>query len=145
MKKLRVFIIFLLSLPVLSQNVQTDSQIYTPQQLVEDVLIHSDCVSNILVTNVVGGDFGGSDESYGYFDGSGTTFPFSSGIVLSTGRLQHVQGPNTSLSDDNAPGWAGDNDLETILNEPNTFNATILEFEFTTIADQINFNYLFAS
>jgi gliding motility-associated-like protein len=66
-------------------------------------------------------------------------------VVLSTGRLQNVEGPNTTLSDDDAPNWNGDNDLETILNETDTHNATVLEFEFSTIADQINFRYIFAS
>lgn len=128
-----------------AQNVTTDVQTYTPQQLIEDVLIDSNCITNIQVTNVVGGDFGGSDQSYGYFNATGTTFPFQNGIVLSTGRLSNVNGPNTSLSDDNANNWSGDQDLEIALNENNTINATILEFEFTTIASQISFNYIFAS
>jgi len=128
-----------------SQNVVVDSQTFTPQQLIEDILIDSDCITNINVTNVIGGDFNGTDQSYGFFDASGTSFPFESGIVLSTGRLTNVQGPNTSLSDDDAPNWPGDNDLEVILNESNTTNATIIEFDFTAIADEISFRYIFAS
>ena len=140
------FICFLtVSLLAFGQNVQVDSQTYTPQQLIEDILIDSNCITNVTVTNVVGGDFSGTDQSYGYFDASGTSFPFQSGIVLSTGRLAHVPGPNNTLSDDNAPNWGGDTDLETILNENNTTNATIIEFEFTAIASQISFRYLFAS
>lgn len=64
---------------------------------------------------------------------------------MSTGRLSHVPGPNTSLSDDDASNWNGDNDLENLLNEANTFNATIIEFDFTAVASQISFRYLFAS
>ncbi|MGB6268642.1 MAG: choice-of-anchor L domain-containing protein, partial [Olleya sp.] len=118
---------------------------YTPQQLIEDILIDSNCITNVQVTNVVGGNFNGADQSYGYFDATGTTFPFQSGIVLSTGRLSNVDGPNTSLSDDNAPNWSGDQDLEMALNESNTLNATIIEFQFTSTATQISFNYIFAS
>lgn len=128
-----------------AQNVQVSTQTYTPQQLVEDILIDSNCIENINVTNVVGGDFGGTTQSYGYFEDGGSTFPFQSGIVLSTGRLTNVPGPNTSLSDDDAPGWNGDTDLENALNESNTTNATILEFDFTSVATQISFRYLFAS
>jgi gliding motility-associated-like protein len=128
-----------------SQNIQVDSQTYTPQQLIENILIDSDCITNVLVTNTVGGDFNNSDQSYGFFDATGTIFPFQSGIVLSTGRLANTQGPNTTLSDDDAPNWVGDNDLQTILNEPNTTNATLIEFDFTTIADQVSFRYIFAS
>lgn len=139
------FITFFISLFTYSQNILVDSQTYTPQQLIEDILIDSDCITNINVTNVVGGDFGSSDQSYGFFDASGTNFPFESGIVLSTGRLANVPGPNNNLSDDDAPNWQGDLDLENALNESNTFNATILEFDFTAVAPQVSFRYIFAS
>ncbi|RKE90868.1 choice-of-anchor L domain-containing protein [Ichthyenterobacterium magnum] len=135
----------LISAVAVGQNIQVDSQTYTPQQLVEDILIDSDCIENVVVTNVVGGDFSGTDQSYGFFDATGTTFPFQSGIVLSTGRLNNVPGPNNSLSDDDAPNWAGDNELESVLNESDTFNATILEFDFTSVASQVSFRYIFAS
>ena len=127
------------------QNIQVDSQTYTPQQLIEDILIDSNCIENVVVTNIVGGDFNNTDQSYGYFDATGTTFPFQSGIVLSTGRLENTEGPNNSLSDDDAPSWLGDTDLETILDESNTHNATILEFDFTSVASQVSFRYIFAS
>lgn len=145
MKRLLFLTCFLVSLTTLGQNIQVDSQTYTAQQLIEDILIDSDCIENVVVTNVVGGDFSNTDQSYGFFDATGTTFPFQSGIVLSTGRLSNVPGPNTSLSDDNAPGWNGDSDLENAVNENNTINATILEFDFTSIASQVSFRYLFAS
>jgi len=146
MKHILSYIILLIPFLSISQNIQVDSQTYTPQQLIEDILIDSDCIENIIVTNVVGGDFNNTDQSYGFFDASGTTFPFQSGIVLSTGRLENTEGPNTTLSDDDAPNWVGDSDLENALNESNTINATILEFEFTTtVATQISFRYIFAS
>lgn len=145
MKRTLIAVILLFQLFSYSQGISVDSQTYTPQQLIEDILIDSDCIENVVVTNVYGGDFNGSDQSYGYFDASGTSFPFQSGLVLSTGRLQNVPGPNNSLSDDDAPNWQGDVDLETALNENNTINATILEFDFTSIASQISFRYIFAS
>ena len=145
MKRILFTIGLLLPLTMFTQNIVVDSQTYTPQQLVENILINSSCIDNVVVTNVVGGNFGGATQSYGYFDANGSNFPFQSGIVLSTGRLTNVPGPNTSLSDDNAGGWIGDNDLEAALNENNTINATILEFDFTSVASQISFRYIFAS
>lgn len=145
MKKRLLIFISVITLTTYAQNITVDSATYTPQQLIEDILIDSDCITNVTVTNVVGGDFNNVDQSYGYFDATGTSFPFQSGIVLSTGRLVNVPGPNNSLSDDNAPNWTGDTDLEIALNESNTFNATILEFDFTAIASQVSFRYLFAS
>jgi gliding motility-associated-like protein len=144
-KKAYILLLLFAVFSVNAQNIIVDSQTYTPQQLIEDVLIDSNCISNIEVTNVVGGNFGGTDQSYGFFDAAASTFPFQSGIVLSTGRLSNVPGPNTSLSDDDATDWNGDVDLETALQESNTENATIIEFEFTTLANQISFRYIFAS
>ena len=145
MRRILLVSYLLFSTLTFSQNVQVDSGTYSAQQLIEDILIDSDCITNVVVTNVSGGDFNSADESYGYFDATGTSFPFQEGIVLSTGRLSNVQGPNNSLSDDDAPGWNGDIDLENALQESNTVNATILEFDFTSVASQISFRYLFAS
>lgn len=141
------FLVFILIFFTVSytQNITVDSQSLSPQELIEDVLIDSDCIENVIVTNAVSGDFGGAEFSYGTFDATGTTFPFERGIVLSTGRLSNVPGPNDSLSDDDAPDWNGDADLEFVLQEAGTENATIIEFNFTAITNQISFRYLFAS
>jgi len=145
MKKFNHFIFLLISVTAYSQNVQVSSSAYTPQELIENILINSSCVENLVVTNVIGGNFSDNDKSYGYFDASGSSFPLQTGIVLSTGKLSNVGGPNDSLSDDDAPNWTGDTDLETTLNESNTLNATIIEFNFSVRAEQISFNYVFAS
>ncbi|WP_055435899.1 T9SS type B sorting domain-containing protein [Lacinutrix algicola] len=144
-KKILILFILLCVMSVNAQNISVDSQTYTPQQLIEDILVDSNCISNVQVTSTVGGNFGGTEQSYGYFDASGTSFPFQNGIVLSTGRLGNVPGPNTNLSDDDATNWNGDIDLEMALQESNTTNATIIEFDFTTLANQISFRYIFAS
>jgi len=127
-----------------AQNIQVDASTYSPQQLIEDVLINSDCIDNIQVTNVVGGNFS-NDKSYGYFTRNGSNFPFEKGIVMSTGKLSNVPGPNNNLSDDDASGWVGDPDLENAIGIPTTTNATIIEFDFLPNADNIRFRYLFAS
>ncbi|ARV10476.1 hypothetical protein BTO05_12850 [Winogradskyella sp. PC-19] len=134
-----------------AQNITVDSQSLNAQQLIEDILIDSNCISNVVVTNVSGGNFADGDQSYGFFDATGTNFPIQSGIVLSTGRLSNVPGPNNSIlsddSNDTVTPWFGDNDLETILldNGEDTFNSTVIEFNFETITSQISFNYIFAS
>ncbi|RBP30878.1 gliding motility-associated-like protein [Oceanihabitans sediminis] len=145
MKNFLLIICSLSSYLLFSQNIQVDNTTHSAQELIENILINSDCISNVTVTNVVGGNFGDADTSFGYFDASGTTFPIASGLVLSTGRLSNVPGPNNTLSDDTASGWGGDSDLETVLNETDTHNATIIEFEFEAISEQISFRYLFAS
>ena len=129
---------------VQSQNITVDANTYTPQQLVESILIDSGCIDNVQITNAVGGGFQDSDKSYGYFNANGSDFPFEKGVVLSTGKLANVPGPNTTLSDDDAPGWIGDPDLEAALGIHNTTNATIIEFDFVPNADNIRFRYIFA-
>src|SRR5690554_943615 len=130
---------------VQSQNITVDANTYTPQQLVESILIDSGCIDNVQITNAVGGGFQDSDKSYGYFNANGSDFPFEKGVVLSTGKLLNVPGPNNRLSDDDAPGWSGDPDLEAALGIYNTINATIIEFDFVPNADNIRFRYIFAS
>lgn len=145
MKNHFTILLMLITILVNGQQIAVDSNSFSPQALIGDILIDSDCISNIVVTNAVGGNFNGTDESFGYFNANGSNFPFAEGIVMSTGRLQNTIGPNTSLSDDDAPGWIGDADLEFALNESNTTNATILEFDFSSSASEISFRYLFAS
>jgi gliding motility-associated-like protein len=144
--KIKLFFTFLLVQAfVFGQNIQVSETAFTPQQLIEDVLINNGCIQNIQVTNTVSGNFTDGSLSYGFFNSNGSDFPLSSGLVLSTGKLSNVPGPNSTLSDDDAPGWSGDADLEAALGITNTINATIIEFEFTPVADAIEFRYLFAS
>ncbi|MBW2961371.1 T9SS type B sorting domain-containing protein [Mesonia aestuariivivens] len=126
------------------QNITVDHDSYTPQELIENILINSDCIENINVTGSVTGNFN-NNKSYGYFDNNNSNFPFENGIVMSTGKLSNVPGPNDHLSDDDAPGWGPDQDLEQILGMNNTHNATVIEFDFTPNANTIQFRYIFAS
>ena len=128
-----------------AQNITANSNVFTDQQLIEDVLFDTNCVDNINVTNTVSGNFSDGELSYGFFESGNSGFPFEDGIVLSTGRLDNVPGPNNSLSDDDAPNWSGDQDLEDILGISNTINATIFEFSFVPQASSISFRYIFAS
>lgn len=127
-----------------SQYITTDEN-YTAQQLVQDILINSPCatVSNFSVS---GGNFTSGEKSFAYFDGTGSSFPFQNGVVLSTGKAVNTEGPNTTLSDDGANmGWIGDQDLEQALNISNTLNATILEFDFMSVGNKFSFEYIFSS
>ncbi len=116
----------------------------TAQQLIQNTLINSSCasVSNFVVS---GGNFGNSDQSFGYFDGAASGFPFANGIVLSTCRAKSTSGPNSSILSEDASNWVGDLDLEQALGISNTSNATILEFDFVPLVNQISFDYIFAS
>lgn len=135
---------FLITNIVIAQNITVDANTYSAQELVKDILINNSCIQNIQVNGTTSGNFT-NDRSFGYFENTNTNFPFENGIVMSTGKLSNVPGPNDNLSDDDAPGWTGDTDLEQILGLNNTYNATVIEFDFTPTANTIQFRYLFAS
>ncbi|HLO73526.1 MAG TPA: choice-of-anchor L domain-containing protein [Flavobacterium sp.] len=118
---------------------------YSAQYLVENVLIDSPC-ANVFNFSVSGGNFTSGEKSYGYFDASGTGFPFENGIILSTGKINNAPGPNSFVSDDgNGMGWNGDADLNQALNISNSINATVLEFDFIPLGSTISFDYIFSS
>ncbi len=126
-----------------SQQISIDDS-YTAQQLIQNNF-GLGCVQVSNITSQVNGQVNGLN-SFGYFDGSGTSFPFQNGIVLSTGRA--ISGANTLnntvLSDGNT-SWNTDPDLESALGISGTLNATSIEFDFISISNQIQFNYIFAS
>ena len=127
----------------------TSTSTYTPEQLVTNVLINNPCISVTNVTSSTGTNFG-STNGIGYFTNTNPTFPLSSGIVLSTGNVNNVPGPNNSVLSDGSPNWTGDSQLESIIlagtgNTMQSFNATKLEFDFTSLNEFMSFNFLFAS
>lgn len=127
-----------------AQYISVDES-FTAQQLVQDKLINSPC-TNVFNVTVSGGNFASGEKSYGYFEATGTGFPFTNGIVLTTGKAINTIGPNASLSDDGGNmGWNGDPDLNQALGLTNTFNATVLEFDFIPQGDHISFDYIFSS
>lgn len=123
-------------------------QNYTEEQLVKDVFLGASNSGCFTVSNIQfsGGAFGNSQKSYAYFDGNGTSFPLTEGLILSTGNASSAKGPNSYILSETAPGWSGDSDLEDALHISNTFDATVLEFDFiSNITDKISFDYIFSS
>lgn len=117
---------------------------YTPQQLVEDVLIGQ----GVEVSNVA---FTGASASRGYFNGSNSNIGLSAGVVLSSGRVTDAAGPNVSTAGSTQEegtdfGTAGDPALTAISGSlAGTFNAAVLEFDFIPSSDTVQFRYVFAS
>ena len=143
----KIYLLLIFGLVFQLGNAQyiTVDESFTPQQLIEDKLINSPC-ANVFNVSVSGGNFASGEKSYGYFEATGTGFPFTNGIVLTTGKTINTIGPNASLSDDGGNmGWDGDPDLNQALGLTNTFNATVLEFDFIPQGDHISFDYIFSS
>ena len=128
---------------VFAQNITVDDS-YTPQQLVENVLVNSSCatVSNYSAT---GDTAPVGQNSYGYFNNAGGSFPFKEGVLLSTWSANNSKGPYVFYrGDGNDTAWPGDTDLNQAIGISST-NATVLEFDFTPLTNFLSFDYIFAS
>jgi gliding motility-associated-like protein len=128
---------------VQSQFITVDDS-YTVSNLVIDKLINSSC-ANVDNFSFSGGTFTNNNQSFGYFEKGTSNFPFLNGIVLSSSRANRLPGPNSGTLSQGTNTWLGDSDLEDALGTDNTFNATVIEFDFTPQTPNFSFNYLFAS
>ncbi len=128
---------------VFSQQVNIDDS-FTPQQLIENNLIQG-CVETSNITSQINGSIN-EFKSFGYFEKGTSNFPFENGIILSTGRAVSAgNGLNTAILNEGQNDWGTDPDLETALGISNTLNATSIEFDFISISNQIQFDYILAS
>jgi gliding motility-associated-like protein len=122
----------------------------TDKELVENILLNSDCASVDLVL-ATGDNLTLGKKSYGYFKNGGGSFPFTEGVILSTWSIENAAGPvllNPFTGYSNLGGgefaWQGDADLDDILGITSK-NATILEFDFSPLTNFLSFDYIFAS
>ncbi|MBK9128867.1 MAG: choice-of-anchor L domain-containing protein [Phycisphaerales bacterium] len=90
--------------------------------------------------------FSGALTAAGTFSGGTGIVGFESGIILSSGNIGFVPGPN-SMDDVTADnGLAGDADLDGLIPGYETFDACILEFDFVCDGPQtVVFRYVLTS
>jgi gliding motility-associated-like protein len=141
-RSLKLILCFICSLSF-AQQITVDNTV-SPQQLIENTLIQG-CVEVSNISSPSNGNSVGLG-SFGYFERGGSNFPFENGIVLTTGNANLAgNGQNNTILNDGDSSWTTDSDLETTLGIMNTLNATSIEFEFISISNQIQFNYILAS
>ncbi len=68
-----------------------------------------------------------------------------SGIVLTTGKVSNIVGPNNSTATTWDSGAAGDADLNAMPDVSNTHDACALEFDVFAPGDSLKFSYVFGS
>jgi len=138
MKNIIFALLFTLTSQVFGQVVTADPDIYTAQQLIEDVLV-TGCLQAFNV------DYTGPNAAIGYYSG-GTLLGFAEdhGLILSTGNVTDCIGPNNSVSITTDFGLPG-SPLFNSLTSTQTYDAIILEFDFIPSSDTLKFNYIFAS
>lgn len=127
----------------------------TPDELVSLLLGTGVTVSNIQITPGVGN----GNLAIGSFNGGfSENLGIDSGVILSSGNISEIVGPNDSDSTGQELGTPGDLDLDLILNpnlldetddreevEGDTNDAIVLEFDFIPAHEEFVFEYVFAS
>lgn len=114
----------------------------TAEDLVSIMLGSGITADNVILTCAGGasGVFGDAEAAVG----------IAEGIILSSGNIANVIGPNNNDGISASPGTPGDADLETLIGEK-TNDACVLEFDFQVdsapglISASVAFNYVFAS
>ncbi|WP_223302257.1 choice-of-anchor L domain-containing protein [Flavobacterium branchiophilum] len=148
MKTLTTLLALLLTMTTFSQSITVNTNTHTVPELVNNVLINSNCVSGSNISWSTGTQFG-STNGIGYFQNTNPNFPIQSGVILSTGNVLNAGGPNSSSLNDGNAAWTGDTALENTLAQSNitmhSVNASVLEFDFTPISANFSFDFVFAS
>ena len=95
-------------------------------------------VSNITYT--------GANIACGTFTGGTGIIGFESGVILSSGNIASVPGPNVSDGITTVNGTPGDADLDNLIPGFSTNDAAVLEFDFECeVLLVISFSYVFTS
>jgi len=132
----------------------------TDSTLTAQALAQSLVGSGVTISNVT---YTGSARATGKFTSSTNILGFTSGLVLSTGSVRNVVGPNCvsgsalavndPVGSDSATGDSGisvdnvqpgDTDLTTLGGGP-TEDAAVLQFDFVPTSSNISFQYVFSS
>ncbi|MFA4836267.1 MAG: choice-of-anchor L domain-containing protein [Dehalococcoidia bacterium] len=142
-------ITFLLSgLLVIPSEVRADEPLTTSDMstgLTADQLVAKLVNTNSGLISYSGVTYTGANDAAGTFSATdGNIIGFSDGIVLSTGNIANIKGPNTSTRVTTVNGTPGDSDL-TALIKTSTFDASVLEFDFVPRTNVITFQYVFGS
>ena len=106
-----------------------------------DMLVSAIVGDGVAVSNI---SYRGNGVSAGTFTGGTGIIGFESGIILSTGSVRNVVGPNVEDGITRGNQLPGDADLDT-LTASETQDATVLEFDFVPNNNVISFQYVFSS
>jgi hypothetical protein len=113
----------------------------TPTTLVERILGPGVTYSNVSFT----GSTGATTSSAGEFiNGFGAGLDIDTGIIISSGYIQNAVGPNVNIGISACLNNPGDVDLTNYASQQ-TFDATVLEFDFVANADSIFIDFVFGS
>ena len=136
-------ILLLFSAVSFSQTITVDNTTNSPADLV-NLLLGNSCVavSNISIS---------SNQSVGYFNQNGSSFPINQGIILRSGNILDTQGLYTGSNlSTAASGGGADAFLQNLSNTSSGTTSALtdlsfLQFDFVPISSSFSFDFLFAS
>jgi gliding motility-associated-like protein len=110
----------------------------TAQQLL-NVLVGT----GVVVSNV---QYTGSPAAVGSFTNGGTTnIGLNSGIILTSGLVSIVPGPNNQGGAGQNNNMPGDPQLQGLIPGYTVYDASVITFDFTPLSDTVKFRYVFGS
>ncbi|MBE0641627.1 MAG: choice-of-anchor L domain-containing protein, partial [Bacteroidales bacterium] len=106
-------------------------------------LMVSNVIDSILLGNSIAGPgvqligcrYLADDSAIGFFRDESFSLGIDSGIVISTGSIFDIPGPNISSSTGTALGMPGDTDLTTLQPNYATLDAAFIELSFIPLSD----------
>ncbi len=110
----------------------------TAEQLVQQIMGEGVEILNVRYTGteVSAGSFTAVDENI---------IGFNEGVILSTGNIRFVDGPNIEWDITHRNALGGDKYLDLLIPGYETYDATILEFDFIPSKNTLSFDYVFSS
>ena len=133
MKKLSVlFLSFLSLLSVHAQVIITETP--NPNQVTYALSGIDVNISNLEILS--------HDSAYGLIDAEFNPVFYGQGFALTNGNVKYINGPNNQASTGYDLSLPGDSDLN-IIAGVETFDASLVEFDITTLTDTLFFYYFF--
>lgn len=134
------YILLLLPLLTSAQLEVTDTM--SNKNLVEQLGGEGIDISNVTIDCPTGSN---SDAAYGYFDASNANLSIDKGLLMTTGSITDVIGPNQNTGITQLNTTSGDPDLDPIVAPQSTNDVCVVEFDLTPLGDTLTFNYAFGS
>ena len=137
--RLGLLFLFFYSLNLSSQIVIDNNPPYNNSTwLINNILLGG----GITATNHT---FLGDPNQIGFFNGVNSNLGIDSGVVLSSGSVLDLVGPNNIGSTSTSFLLPGDPTLDAVIFPDLTNDAAVLEFDFIPTSDTIRFKYVFGS
>lgn len=132
-----VFLILIFIIPSVKAQLTTNGSL-TPSQLVQTVLLGS----GVTASNIT---YNGAPIAIGSFIGTSSNIGLAAGVLMTCGDITNAVGPNNASGASTGNSLLGDLDLDQIMSPTLSYDASILEFDFTPTSDTVKFRYVFGS